>query len=226
MPLEKLVSEEEFNWLQDAWSKSDKRTRWSVAFAIVQSFEIVGAPKAKDIFPHDIWEAVFHQQSSGLRILDERARSFLADLEIVEVPAPNFWVKLNKEIYAAERSEVSDHALKNMARELNGAMEGQTAERRAKLIRRAAKLANDFVKARLSSDMLFCEDCSFDPTLREDLKGFNPRSCLDVHHKYPLAEGLRLTTFADLALLCPTCHRIEHLRMKRDLTSSSVSKPE
>ncbi|MGH1574136.1 HNH endonuclease [Methylobacterium sp. P31] len=37
-----------------------------------------------------------------------------------------------------------------------------------------------------------------------------------MHHLNPLEEGKRRTGFKDLALLCPTCHRIAHLRMKRD----------
>ena len=47
-----------------------------------------------------------------------------------------------------------------------------------------------------------------------DLVGINPRSCFDVHHKDLLAEGKRLTMLKDFSLLCPTCHWIEHLRLK------------
>jgi hypothetical protein len=43
----------------------------------------------------------------------------------------------------------------------------------------------------------------------------SPRSLLDVHYKRPLGEGPRLTRADDFhfALLCPTCHRIEHARL-------------
>jgi len=84
-----------------------------------------------------------------------------------------------------------------------------------KLIRRAAKLADDFAKWRAKQGTMQCDDCKFDPATRPDLAGIKPRSCLDVHHKNPLAEGKRLTTRADLALLCPTCHRIKHLRLRQ-----------
>jgi hypothetical protein len=41
-----------------------------------------------------------------------------------------------------------------------------------------------------------------------------PRSLLDVHHRHPLYEGSRVTTFADFALLRPTGHRFEHALLR------------
>lgn len=32
----------------------------------------------------------------------------------------------------------------------------------------------------------------------------------DAHHRVPLAVGVRFSTLSDLAVLCPTCHRIVH----------------
>lgn len=139
----------------------------------------------------------------------------IADLEIRELDAPNFWIAVEQEIYAAERSDVSGKNLAEMERDLREALEGETTERKVKLIRRAAKLADDFAKWRAKQGTLHCDDCKFDPTNRPDLAGIKPRSCLDVHHKNPLAEGKRLTTRDDLAILCPTCHRIEHLRLRQ-----------
>ena len=97
---------------------------------------------------------------------------------------------------------------------LSEALEGETVDRKVKLIRRAAKMADDFAKWRAKQGTLHRDDCKLDPATRPDLVGIKPRSCLDVHHKNPLAEGKRLTTRDDLAMLCPTCHRIEHLRMR------------
>jgi 5-methylcytosine-specific restriction protein A len=213
-PLQDFVGDSEFNWLQDAWSVDGQRDRWSVAFAIVRSFEIVGAPKAKTVFPPDLWKLLFQQRSNGLRRLDEHAQSYLQNLEIIEIDAPNYLIALDLQILAAEKSEISNTDLAKMARELGKALEGETEERRKKLIRRSAKLANDFAKWRAANNLMFCEHCRFDPSIRTDLRGIKPRSCFDVHHKNPMAEGKRITTFDDLALLCPTCHRIEHIHMR------------
>lgn len=58
-----------------------------------------------------------------------------------------------------------------------------------------------------------------DPKIVLDPKIVNPRSLLDVHHKNPLDEGERYTTIRDFALLCPTCHRVEHQRLKHNISS-------
>ncbi len=214
LPLETVIGKEEFERLQDAWAKPNERTRWSVAFPIVQRFEIVGAPKARDVFTPDMWTRLFQSQNAGLRRLDDEARAQIANLEILELEAPNFWIAVDQEILAAELSDVSKDNLTNMSRDLRGALEGETEERKVKLIRRVAKLADDFAKMRARTGSLHCDDCRFDPSARPDLAQIRARSCFDVHHKNPLAEGKRLTTLDDLALLCPTCHRIEHLRLK------------
>jgi 5-methylcytosine-specific restriction protein A len=37
---------------------------------------------------------------------------------------------------------------------------------------------------------------------------------MDVHHRDPLAEGVRVTELADFQLLCPNCHRFVHAVMR------------
>jgi len=222
LPLETVIGKDEFEWLQDAWAKPNVRNRWSVAFPIVQRFGIVGAPKARVVFSPDVWTRLFHTQNAGLRRLDDEAQGQVADLEIRELDAPNFCIAVEREIYAAERSDVSDENLAEMKRDLSEALEGETAERKAKLILRAAKLADDFAKWRAKQGTLHCDDCKFDPATRPDLAGIKPRSCLDIHHKNPSAEGKGLTTRDDLAMLCPTCHRIEHIRMRQNGLSNSA----
>ena len=47
------------------------------------------------------------------------------------------------------------------------------------------------------------------------------RAIFEVHHRTPLAAGIRKTTLADVDLLCATCHRLIHRAMvskKGDLT--------
>ncbi|RYD90908.1 MAG: hypothetical protein EOP50_15165, partial [Sphingobacteriales bacterium] len=48
-PLQSIVGEDEFAKLQDMWAQAGKRYRWSVAFPIVETFEVVGKPKAKSV---------------------------------------------------------------------------------------------------------------------------------------------------------------------------------
>src|SRR5262245_8137881 len=42
--LESILGPAEFKQLQDMWAQDRKRCRWSVAFPIVESYEIVGKP--------------------------------------------------------------------------------------------------------------------------------------------------------------------------------------
>src|SRR5262249_22226234 len=79
---------------------------------------------------------------------------------------------------------------------------------------RAAWKAGEFLRGRIRTSTLHCDDCRFDPAARVDAGVISPRSLLDVHHKRPLEEGVRYTTVSDFSLLCPTCHRIEHARLK------------
>lgn len=37
---------------------------------------------------------------------------------------------------------------------------------------------------------------------------------LDVHHKDPIADGVRKTKLDDLMVLCANCHRLEHVRLR------------
>jgi 5-methylcytosine-specific restriction protein A len=89
-----------------------------------------------------------------------------------------------------------------------------TVEQRAKVILRAAWLAHKFVMHRQKTATLICDECRFDPVARINGAPVRPRSLLDVHHRHPLDEGSRVTTFADFALLCPTCHRFEHALLR------------
>ena len=68
---------------------------------------------------------------------------------------------------------------------------------------------NDAVVTR-EGETISYDHFAFDPKNKPELAGIRPRSLLDVHHRNPLEEGVRYTTTADFALLCPTCHRIEH----------------
>lgn len=79
---------------------------------------------------------------------------------------------------------------------------------------RAPGLARDKKAAVLAATgKLACEECGFEPAARHGPAFLD--AGLDVHHKVPLADlppGTQ-TTLADLALLCATCHRIEHRKI-------------
>jgi 5-methylcytosine-specific restriction protein A len=95
-----------------------------------------------------------------------------------------------------------------------------TEERRAKIRRRAGWIADNFIRMRRNARTLYCDACGFDPAKVLDPKLVNPRTILDVHHKNPLHEGIRYTTIKDFSLLCPTCHRVEHQRLKYKIPST------
>ena len=53
---------------------------------------------------------------------------------------------------------------------------------------------------------LACEVCDF-----ESSEAYGVEGVIDVHHVVPLHKiGESTTTMADLALVCPTCHRVLH----------------
>jgi 5-methylcytosine-specific restriction protein A len=157
----------------------------------------------------------FTAGSAILRVLSDRHRNAIADLDLEPVSAFNAWIGIEDEIELASRSQIDPNTLRTISNDLDDtALEGQREERRLKLRRRAAWLADKFVSARRRKNELFCDECKFDPATRTELAGVSARSLLDVHHKNPLEEGIRYTNVADFALLCPTCHRIEHALMR------------
>ncbi|MBI2260289.1 MAG: HNH endonuclease [Caulobacterales bacterium] len=213
--LEAILGEEEFKRLQDMWAQGGKRWRWSVAFPIIESYRIVDRPKAKTVLGTEGYRRLFAHSSATLRALNSTEQAALGDLELELVPASNAWIAISDEFQNAERSDIAKNTVRLIERDLaDNAMEGMTDERKAKVRKRAAWLADRFILSRSKAGRLVCDDCGFDPTSRLPPEQVRPRSLLDVHHKHPLEEGIRYTTIHDFALLCPTCHRVEHARMK------------
>lgn len=197
------------------WAQGEKRWRWSVAFPIVETYDITGRPKARAVLGDTGYRRLFQRSSATLRVLNDEERAALADLELKQRLAGNAWIGIEDEFALAEASEIDERIRKEIERDLpNGALEGMDEERRAKVRKRAAWLAMKFVIKRRRSKTLHCDECEFDPSKVSGVEGINPRSLLDVHHMHPLDEGVRYTTIKDFALLCPTCHRVEHARLK------------
>ena len=212
--LETILGPEEFKHLQDMWAQEGKRFRWSVAFPIVQSFRIKDNRKAKEILGSEAYMRLYAHSSATLRALTDKERQLIADLEIEPVESKNAWIGIEDEFALAERSEINPETEQAIGRDL-AALEGMGHDRLAKIKRRAAWIADKFIRERQKAGNLRCDDCAFDPNkLAAELR-VKPRGLLDVHHKNPLDEGIRYTTTADFTLLCPTCHRVEHVRLRR-----------
>jgi 5-methylcytosine-specific restriction protein A len=214
-PLETILGADGFKKLQDMWAQGGKRWRWSVAFPIVETYRIIGRPKAKEVLGDAGYRRLFAHSSATLRPLNDAERASLADLDLEPVVAKNAWIAIEDEFQNAEAYPLTLYGVRDMRRDLpDGALEGMTDERRARVRKRAAWLADRFVILRSKAGRLHCDDCKFDPSTVFPSGAIKPRSLLDVHHKHPMEEGVRYTTVNDFALLCPTCHRIEHGRMK------------
>jgi 5-methylcytosine-specific restriction protein A len=220
--LETIIGEDDFKRLQDMWAQDGNRYRWSVAFPIVETYRIVGHPKAKAVLGDALYRRLYQRSSATLRVLNEDERAAVASLELEPLRTSNAWIGIEDEIRLAEQSEIDPRTEKLIKSDLNDrALEGMTEERKAKIRLRAAWLADKLIRERRRSGSLSCDDCGFDPATVLDPKKVNPRSLLDVHHKNPLEEGERYTTVKDFALLCPTCHRVEHQRLKHNISNDA-----
>jgi len=148
---------------------------------------------------------------------DEFAKFAGALLDITETGKSEGWKIFDREVESAELSVLPSEVVSAIERDLGNktAPEGIEQDLWLKIRVRAAWLANKFANNRRKENKgLYCDECGFDPVERLAGTPVKPRSALDVHHTDPLAEGRRLTTVNDFALLCPTCHRIEHLLLK------------
>ena len=211
--LETILGAAEFKRIQDMWAQGGKRYRWSVAFPIVESYEIIGRPKAKDVLGDAAYRRLYQRSSATLRALNDTERALVAKLDLHQTATPNAWIGIEDEFRLADASEIDARTQRLIDQDL-AALEGMTEGRMMQVRRRAAWKADQFIRHRQRAGALVCDDCGFDPASLSLPKQIRPRSLLDVHHKNPLDEGVRYTTIADFALLCPTCHRVEHARLR------------
>ncbi len=215
--LKEIAGEAEYERIQDMWAASDKRYRWSVAFPITESYSIPGRPLAAEVLGPAAMKRVFAHPSSTLRPLTDAERTAIADLPLAPRSSRNGWIGVEDEAQMAARSDIDPVTRRAIERDLaEAAMEGMTEERRAKVRLRAAWLADRFVTERRRAGSLRCDECGFDAAAKAAGTDVRARTLLDAHHKNPLDEGVRYTTTADFALLCPTCHRFAHAVMRLD----------
>jgi len=94
-----------------------------------------------------------------------------------------------------------------------GAVEGYRRDRWVLEVQRNRTV----VEARKKRDKGTCQACGF-------VLQVEGRYIIDVHHRELVADaGVREVTVDDLICLCPTCHRISHLR-RRPLTVEEIKK--
>jgi 5-methylcytosine-specific restriction protein A len=210
--LRTLLGDEEFEQLQDMWASGGKRYRWSVAFPIVESFSLIPPRYANEVLSSEAMKGLFAHPSGTLRPLDDEERAQIADLAIEPRPTANFWLGIAEEAHMAELSPLNSGTVRQIGRDFGfpGALEGMTEEQKVMVRKRAAWIADRFVRNRGRAGKLFCDNCAFDPSSMVTNTAVKARSLLDVHHMNPLDEGVRRTTEADFCLLCPNCHRFMH----------------
>ena len=217
LPLLTILGRAGFHRIQDMWAEDGKRRRWSVAFPIVESYDIPTQPLARDVFSVEAMQRLFAHPSATLRPMNDVERAAISDLPLLQKSTTNAWMGLQKDIASAEGSEVDARIARDINVDLRStAMEGMTLKQRCKVRLRAAWLGHLFVRQRQKSGTLTCDKCHFDPTRLVSGGPIRPRALLDVHHLHPLEEGQRITTLADFALLCPTCHRFEHALLRAE----------
>jgi len=201
--------------MQDVWAQRNKRVRWSVAFPIIESYRIINPPLIKDILSEASYKSLIQRSSATLRVLSSEEKDAISKLEIVKIETRNSWIEIEDEIRNAELSEINPDVFDLIAADFPAtALEGETEERKLKIKKRAAWLAEKFAKRRARENTLKCDHCDYDPKqiLLSETKYY--RSLLDVHHTDPVSEGIRYTTENDFELLCPNCHRLEHVQMR------------
>lgn len=214
-PLEQIIGKEHYNHIQDVWAKSGQRSRWSVAFPSIEKYRIIDPPLIKDILSPNSYKNLVQRSSATLRELTEIDKKAIAELKIEKVEVNNTWIIIDDEIRNAELSEINSEVFDLISTDFDqAALEGETDDRKIKIKKRAAWLADKFVRRRIQENTLVCDYCNYDPKLIIESENKYYRSLLDVHHLNPLSEGIRYTTENDFRLLCPNCHRLEHVKIR------------
>ena len=194
-PLRAILGDQEFEQLQDMWADGGKRYRWSVAFPIIESFVIVPPRYANEILSPEAMTRLFAHPSGTLRPLHDDERLQIAGLEIAPRRTINAWIGIADEAAMADQSQINPETIKLINGDIAlAALEGMTEEQKAMVRKRAAWLADRFIRRRARDGLLTCDNCDFDPTSKIAYTAVKARSLLDVHHMNPLDEGIRYTS--------------------------------
>src|SRR5262249_9020809 len=104
--LESILGPAEFKQLQDMWAQDRKRCRWSVAFPIVESYEIVGKPFADEVFARSDYASLYQRPSALLRELNDVQQRAIGVLDLNPVDAHNAWIGIEDEFTMAKASQI------------------------------------------------------------------------------------------------------------------------
>lgn len=105
-----------------------------------------------------------------------------------------------RKVFGINDAPLKGHVLYFQA-DSNHAIEGYKRDRVLYIADRDRDLAN----RRKEMDAYTCQACGFKLSVDD-------RFVIECHHLDPIAMGQRETTLNDLVSLCPTCHRIAHMR--------------
>ena len=112
---------------------------------------------------------------------DEREQISMPEIE--SRTAANAWIGIDAEIAMASQSKINRGTQNLINNDLVfAAFEGLTEERMAMLRKRAAWIADRFIRYRMQSGRLICDKCGFDPVTKIANTKVTARSLLDVHH--------------------------------------------
>jgi 5-methylcytosine-specific restriction enzyme A len=167
-------------------------------------------------------QRLFGHPSATLRPLIDTERQQIADLTIEARHTMSAWIGIADDIAKAEGSQIDPATEKVINHDLGfSAPEGMTEEEWRKVRKRAGWLADRYARQRRRDNQLSCDNCGYDAHAAANGTPVMPRSLLDVHHMNPLDEGIRVTNFSDLCLVCPTCHRFMHALARRAADSEA-----
>lgn len=80
--LAEFFDKTDYRNFQAMWGQPSKKHRWSVAFPVVESYDIIGHPDAKRVLGETEYKSLFQCTRAGLREVTDRQRELIADLEI------------------------------------------------------------------------------------------------------------------------------------------------
>ena len=107
-----------------------------------------------------------------------------------------------KKVFGLSGASVSTHESKHYFEiESKKAIEGYEVDKKLTITYRDREV----IKQRKEFDNYTCQACGYK-------KLINKKYIIECHHLTPISIGVRETTINDLVSLCPTCHRIVHLR--------------
>jgi 5-methylcytosine-specific restriction protein A len=212
LPNRQIMGAEAYERMQDMWATGDRRWRWSVAFPIIKSYEIIEKPLAEDVLGDEAYRTIFARLGGGLRDLPDSAREAIAQLEVRELPSvPNAWIDREDQL----RKESLNETIGFLDTDLldAGILEGDRKQRHTEAANRSSA-AGAYATTRANS--MRCDECGDDYAAQIAAYGIKGRSFFQVHHMIPLAEGPRLSrpTNADFCLVCPNCHVAMHARAR------------